>query len=47
MDDEVEAAYFISNHIKDAIAFTVYIMEGEEEQDCTGVAGSSTFYEFR
>jgi hypothetical protein len=47
IDNEAEAATFINTHVRNSSAFVVYIGSQKLEQDCTGVAGSNSFYEFR
>ena len=47
IDDEYEAADFINRYIKNSTAFVLTIRRTDTEQDCTGLQGSSSFYEFR
>lgn len=47
VDDEVEAVDYINHYIRNTLAFTMYIGEDEEEEDCTAVRGSNSMHEFR
>lgn len=47
VDDEYEAASYINDHINNAIAFVIVIAPDDQEQDCTPLEGSNSFYEYR
>ena len=47
MDDEVEAAQYINDHVKNSTAFVMDVGPDEVEQDCTPLHGSNSLYEYR
>jgi hypothetical protein len=47
VDDEYEAAAYINQYVKNAVAFVMIIAESDMEVDCTTLNGSNDFHEFR
>jgi hypothetical protein len=47
VDDKYKAACFINDYIKNAIAFIIVVQPDDEEQDCTPLQDSNSFYEYR
>jgi len=47
VDDEIEAIEYINNHVNNAVAFQMKIASDDSEQDCTPVAGTMQYHEFR
>ena len=43
----MEAIEFINLYVKNAHAFEMKMTMDDEEQDCTGIAGSNSMFEFR
>ena len=47
IDNEIEATDFVNWQFADTRAFLMNMTMKDEEQDCTGVVGSNSMFEFR